>query len=245
MLKLHAVALGVVVLATGCSPAARTHPDPVASIGPLSNGELARYRSGTVAVYSADDLAELKRTGIVDLAAGIVFLSDSTDGTALIVTAKHAVTGKYLTVESPRQHYLPAAVLYRSKTADLALLEVPVKGGLAKEGLSQVRLAKAEDPKDFGSSLAVLGHPFGRRWSASYAFVPNDVAQKSSGEETLVCVGCGHGDSGGPVFDRSSGMVVGVVIRASASDPQTGATTVVAERAATVRRFLAEYANSP
>jgi serine protease Do len=123
----------------------------------------------------------------------------------LILTSAHVVAGAAqvaVVLHDGRQ--LTGTVVERAAAnIDLALIQVPIKGGrpLALAGLEELRV---------GSWVAAVGHGSGGIWTFNTGMVPNIYPAGASRPVFQTQIPLNPGSSGGPILDRQ-GRVIGVV----------------------------------
>lgn len=198
-----AFGLGVVLtlglpLHSGPSPEAAVEPRSVVREVVASTAQLVVEREGGG-----------RRTG-----SSVVLERDSATGRTLLVTAAHVLTPvvpQEVRVLTPlRQGELAASVLAIDEADDLALIEV--------EGLdgTPARLAAGAM---LGDDVYVAAFPWGRRATLVRGMVSQidwgDARRLTEvplgGAVALIDASVSHGMSGGGVFDRASGALLGIV----------------------------------
>jgi S1-C subfamily serine protease len=155
-------------------------------------------------------------------ASGSGFIYSSTGSSSTIITANHVIEGASrvdVILDSDVHQRYPATVTMRDHVRDVAVLTIQVGNRRA--------LALADPAKiNEGSDIAVIGYP--RAASSFESIFADDLrpsvhvgiisAVRLKGEIIQFDAQTDHGDSGGPVIDKSTGAVIAIV-RGSILDP--------------------------
>ena len=230
VMRARRVALGLVFLAAGCAGSTA-----------LSSRDVA-LRLITGATVS---LRVEREPGTRRSASGVAIAVDRERARTWIVTSRHlferADAGPVLVTAASRTRPLVARVVGLSPDVDLALLEV---------GATDIPVASLKPAAQLGDEVWVVAFPRGRR-ATLVSGVISQLAQDGvvEGAAAMVDAPVSYGASGGGVFDRSTGQLVGIVegyrtarVKVTGSPERTvdipfpGETTVVS--AAAIRRFL-------
>lgn len=146
----------------------------------------------------------------------------------VVLTAKHVVEGAVaLAVMAPNGRWYPATVLATDPAADLAAVSWAGGPGFAEVG----------EGTNAGERVRMFGHPMARPLQSPKSGTVVGLVGLSVGgvrEGFNAGLASEPGDSGAGVFD-DAGKVVGVVILGTTPASAAG----IAERAVTVRKFLA------
>ena len=178
-------------------------------------------------------------------ASGVAIAVDRDRARTWIVTSRHVferpIPGPVLVTGAGHARPLVARVVGLSPDVDLALLEV---------GSTDIPVAALKPVTQLGDEVWVVAFPRGRR-ATLVGGVISQLAQDGvvEGSASMVDAPVSYGASGGGVFDRSTGQLVGIVegyrtgrVKVTGSPERTvdipfpGETTVVS--AAAIRRFL-------
>ena len=190
-----------------------------------------------------------RESGVRRAASGVVVASTTEPARVWILTTRHFVdppaTQQILARRPGRHESLPVRIAARSPVFDLALL---VADGVAIEP------TLLKDTSALGDDVLVVGFPWGGRLTVVSGIVsqlaaPSDGGLLVTGPARLIDASVSYGSSGGGVFDRATGALIGVVesyrtAKLVASDgtsrplevPVAGETTIIA--AADIARFL-------
>lgn len=175
----------------------------------------AAMTSAAVRADVPDPLAQLEAAQqriFVEVAPSVVYLTTkeglgsgfivSRDG---LVLTNHHVVGKQTTVEVVMHdgRRLTGTVVERAKTADLALVQLP---------LAQTRPVPLGDGDGVrvGAWAAAVGHGRGGIWTFNTGMVSNIYPVESGRPIFQTQIPLNQGSSGGPIVDRR-GRVIGVV----------------------------------
>ena len=191
-------------------------------------GKLLTRLNAELADLAATARAALVRVGVrgaFGVGSGIILHPEG-----LILTNAHVVRGEPIWVRLTNGQQLPAKVLGRDPTGDLAALLVHAGG------LPALELAAAEPAP--GSLVLALGHPWGIEAAASFGVVTGLAADEVGREGVLVNLRLRPGNSGGPLVD-AAGRVVG--INTIMTGAETGAAVSVRSARAFLKRVLAEH----
>jgi len=104
----------------------------------------------------------------------------------------------------------PAEVIAQSPEADLALCWISDRNGCP----DWLLLAGPDDAPSLGDDLGLLGFPLGVNLGLNVTYsqgIVNSLRQKNGVSVLQIDVGAAPGSSGGPVFRRRDGKVVGVL----------------------------------
>lgn len=184
------------------------------------NGELADLAAAARAA-----LVRVGVRGVFGVGSGIIVHPEG-----LILTNAHVIRGEPIWVRLADGRQLPARVLGRDPTGDLAALLVDAGG------LPALELAAGEPAP--GSLVLALGHPWGVEAAASFGVVTGVAADEAGREWVLVNLRLRPGNSGGPLVD-ADGRVVG--INTIMTGAETGAAVSVRSARAFLKRVLAEH----
>ena len=179
-------------------------------------------------------------------ASGVAIAVDRARARTWIVTSRHLFEqrdggARVLVTGAGNTRTLVAHVVGMSADVDLAVLEV---------GTADIPVAALKPTAQLGDEVWVVAFPRGRR-ATLVSGVISQLAQEGAVEGAVAMVDApvSYGASGGGVFDRSTGQLVGIVegyrtarVKVTGSPERTvdipfpGETTVVS--AAAIRRFL-------
>jgi serine protease Do len=223
-------ALGLALLAAGCASSAALSSRDVA---------LRLITSATVSLRLD------REPGMRRSASGVAIAVDRERARTWIVTSRHLFervdAGPVLVTGAGRARPLAARVVGLSPDVDLALLEVEA---------TDIPVAALKPAAQLGDEVWVVAFPRGRRATLVSGII-SQLAQDGvvEGAAAMVDAPVSYGASGGGVFDRSTGQLVGIVegyrtarVKVTGSPERTvdipfpGETTVVS--AAAIRRFL-------
>jgi S1-C subfamily serine protease len=124
-------------------------------------------------------------------------------GDGLIVTNHHVVEeGASIAVRLRSGKTLLARIVAEHRDKDLALLRV------AETGQPWLKLSRGKELK-LGGEVIAIGTPQGLSWSISRGIV-SAVRDRSSARLIQTDAAINAGNSGGPLIDLGSGMVIGV-----------------------------------
>jgi hypothetical protein len=223
--------LAALVLALAAAGCATAPPSPDAALRLITGA--------TVSLRLERDSATRRS------ASGVAVAVDRERRRTWIVTSRHvferAEAGPVLVTGGGLARPLAARVVGLSSDVDLAVLEV---------GSADIPVAALKRAAQLGDEVWVVSFPRGRR-ATLVGGVVSQLAQEGvvEGSASMVDAPVSYGASGGGVFDRATGQLVGIVegyrtarVKVSGSPERTvdipfpGETTVVS--AAAIRRFL-------
>lgn len=200
-MKRALVVPALALLAVGCASASPSPPPRPPTRGEMIRGILA----------STVQLRSEREGGIRRAASGVVIAADRATRRAWIVTAKHFLdppSRQALSVRLPGQTTVAtASVVFVSREFDLAILEAV---GLE---LAPVRLKMLVH---LGDEIMVVAFPWGGRFTVVGGHI-SQIASPVTGQSLvtgpvrMVDASVSYGSSGGGVFDRETGELVGVV----------------------------------
>lgn len=155
-------------------------------------------------------------------ATGSGFIYSSTGSTSTIITANHVIEGASridVILDSDVHQRYPATVVMRDHVRDVAVLTIQVGNRRALALADPAKIAE-------GSDMAVIGYPrAATKFESAFAddlrpsvHVGIISAVRLKGELIQFDAQTDHGDSGGPVIDKSTGAVLAIV-RGSLLDP--------------------------
>jgi S1-C subfamily serine protease len=138
----------------------------------------------------------------------------------LVLTARHCTAEDfdYVEINGLQKRYLDFGRIYRSKTTDLAIVEVHGLGPQSAAVLSTADVKR-------GDNISIIGLSYDALWALSRGYVMTNIPQdvKYRGNPityhaiAIACQGCDEGDSGAGVFN-DAGELVGVFIAQSQND---------------------------
>lgn len=165
----------------------------------------------------------LSRTGTpIDSGSGFVVSSNASD--SVLLTSNHVIAeGSRISIDFNRElHDVPATVVAREATWDLALLRI------GRGNLKSVAFAPRDHTLAEGVTLAAAGFfkrddQIGFTGQEAHLLYPGSISSLARDNDVveLANVQLEPGTSGGPVFDPATGAVVAVVER-SHTDQQGG-----------------------
>lgn len=232
--------LAVLLLAGGCAM-----PDGNGGIQSHHKQVIGRSVASTVQLFTD------RGNGVRRAGSGVVLWADPDGDETLVLTAAHLLeppTKQTVQAMAPlRQQRLDAEVLAVDAKSDLALVGVP---GLALEPVVM------KEQAELGDGIWVVAFPWGRERTVVSGVVSQvawpDPATLTrpplQGPVRLIDASVSHGVSGGGVFLRTSGELLGIVRGYRSAQlsfpnsgntvtlPVAGETTVIATR--TIRCFL-------
>jgi S1-C subfamily serine protease len=231
------VPVALTLIASGCvSPG--SSPDRSA----LIRGML----SSTVQLRSERD------GGVQRAASGVVVAADRRAGRTWIVTARHFIDPtppKQIYVRLPgRMSVVPGMVAFVSSDKDLAIIETE---------LLDAAPARLKMVTSLGDPVLLVSYPWGQRFTVVSGVV-SQIAPLTgeAGPPRMVDASVTYGSSGGGVFDRSTGQLVGIVESYRMAKvaipemkdrvleiPVAGETTLIP--AATIQGFLVDSGLTP
>ena len=182
--------------------------------------------------------------GVRRSGSGVILSTDLPEGRVAVVTTAHLVepqvTQSAYVVAGTKRERMPADIVAVDAARDLALMTAPLVG------VAEVALA---DSAELADEILIVAFPWGRERTVVNGAVSQIAAQASiedplsiSGPVGLVDATVSYGMSGGGVFDRRTGRLVGLVrgyrtahLSLSSQDsplklPIAGETTVISSR---------------
>jgi S1-C subfamily serine protease len=197
-------------------------------LGFLLPSQLSATETSFSAVYQNDrpSVVYIVAALATGAASGTGFIYSSTGSSSTIITANHVVEGAsrvdVILDSNPRERYR-ATIIRRDHVRDVAVLTIPAGN---RKAIALLDAHKIQE----GSDIAVIGYPravkrfedlFGDDFRPS-VHVGIVSAVRLNGEIVQFDAQIDHGDSGGPVIDKATGAVIGIV-RGSLLDPSYAA----------------------
>ncbi len=229
------IALGLVVLLTGCQSPISMIMEPLDDPAEAPRGEIpVTHPEG---VCSLCDLYHGARQAVVriqarrGLGAGVIVDERGYAITNAHVVADHTV----VLVESSSGESTAGRVVYANPAIDLALVALaPVN-----HPWMPMMLQDAAKPK-VGSDVYIIGHPVGLGWSVSRGIISG---YREAGEIAAIPMiqtdaAISPGNSGGPIVD-GDGRIVGIVVSKMAGGGVENVAFGIP--ASVVREFIAEH----
>ncbi len=212
-----------------CTAAIATSLTAYVALGPALQARAGRDQAGSgasvieSAVAASVQLFAEREGGARRAGSGVVVAVDR-DGTALILTAAHLIeplTKQTISVSNPDgAGTIPARLLYSDPDSDTAVLEA--------DGLMR-QIVELRGDARLGDDVWVVSYPWGRHRTLVSGVVSQVEAISSSGPGAGAGVAAGrasrsiegpvrlidaavsYGTSGGGVFDRRTGTLLGIV----------------------------------
>lgn len=184
-----------------------------ACAAPDGSGRKGRVIETTLA--STVQLFAERDGGVTRAGSGVVLAIEPNAGTSLVVTTAHMleppVEQTVYAVSPVRREPLAATILALDEETDLALLQV--------EGFGFQAAALKEDGADLGDEVWVVAFPWGRERTVVSGVVsqvawpePETLTRPPvHGPVRLIDASVSYGMSGGGVFSRATGELLGVV----------------------------------
>lgn len=208
-----------------CTAAIATSLTVFVALGPALQAQVGRDQAGSgasvieSAVAASVQLFAEREGGARRAGSGVVVAVDR-DGTALILTAAHLIeplTKQTVSVSNPDgAGTIPARILHSDPDSDTAILEA--------DGLMRQTVELRGDAR-LGDDVWVVSYPWGRHRTLVSGVVSQVEAKSRSGPGVeagrvgpsiegpvrLIDAAVSYGTSGGGVFDRRTGTLLGIV----------------------------------
>ncbi len=154
-----------------------------------------------------------REDGVRRAGSGVILSTDLPNGSAVVLTTAHLleppVEQSAFVIAGVQSEQIPAKIVAVDLAWDLALMTAPLPG------VSQVDLAGRAELAD---EIFIVAYPWGRQRTVVQGAVSQISAQPSiedpfsiEGPVALVDATVSYGMSGGGVFDKQTGQLVGLV----------------------------------
>jgi serine protease Do len=195
--RMRLVAIALSLILTACSTHSPSHKKQLV---------LMHSIAATAQVFTVRE-GGTRRAG-----SAIVLSQDASQSTTFILTAAHLleppVEQSIYILDPATQNRVPADLIAIDSDADLALLAAPIAAG------EPVRLALGGGLAD---EVLVVAFPWGRARTVVNGAVSQVAAEESTGQVPLwgdvklIDASVSYGMSGGGIFDKQSGRLLGIV----------------------------------